>query len=266
MALPGLTCQNASNPTSRPKTSFHYTFIIFVVLCVGRSVTNAFFNFSRFPLLHGVLCLLHAFPIISIILSPPFLIPILSFILSFFSYHRSLYFTLPTLSHSHSFFFPTTVRRRCLGAVVLQMSDGNEGNAGRKTQRLCFIFPLHVLLFNFFHSMFIVSSKATFFFPTTVRRRCLGAVVLQMPDKNDGDAERKTQRLCFVFPLYVLFFLDFFTTCALFLLKLSFLSQKASIFISKLHECASFSLSMYFFFDYFYNMFIVSSKATIFIS
>ncbi|KAL2993788.1 hypothetical protein AAZX31_10G132400 [Glycine max] len=74
------------------------------------------------------------------------------------------------------------------------MSDGNEGNAGRKTQRLCFIFPLHVLLFNFFHSMFIVSSKATFFFPTTVRRRCLGVVVLQMPDGNDGDAERKNQR------------------------------------------------------------------------
>ena len=52
----------------------------------------------------------------------------------FFSYHRSLYFTLPTLSHSHSLshslFFPTTVRRRCLGVVVLQMSDGNEGNAG----------------------------------------------------------------------------------------------------------------------------------------
>uniref|UniRef100_A0A0R0K7J3 Uncharacterized protein n=1 Tax=Glycine max TaxID=3847 RepID=A0A0R0K7J3_SOYBN len=44
------------------------------------------------------------------------------------------------------------------------MPDRNEGNAGRKTQRLCFVFPLHVLFFVFFHNMFIVSSKATFFF------------------------------------------------------------------------------------------------------
>ncbi|KAG5048975.1 hypothetical protein JHK85_010078 [Glycine max] len=104
--------------------------------------------------------------------------------------------------------------------------------------RLCFVFPLHVLFFDFFHSMFIVSSKATFFFPTIVQRRWLD----------------------------VLFFSIFFTACSLFLLKLSFLSQKTSIFISKLHECASFSLSMCFFFDFFHNMFIVSSKAIIFIS
>ncbi|KAL3024307.1 hypothetical protein AAZX31_04G113300 [Glycine max] len=126
---------------------------------------------------------------------------------------------------------PDEKLRRWLGAVVLQMPDGNDGDTERKTQRLC-----------------------------------LGAVVLQMPNGNDGDAERKTQRLCFVFPLYVHFFSIFFTACSLFLLKLSFLSQKTSIFISKLHECASFCLSMCFFSDFFHNMFIVSSKATIFIS
>ncbi|KAL2951282.1 hypothetical protein AAZX31_19G039500 [Glycine max] len=103
-----------------------------------------FFIVSRFPLLH-------VFPFISTILSPPFPILILSLILSFFSYHRSVYFTLSTLSHSHSlFFFPTTIRRRCLGVVVLQMPDENKGNAGRKTQRLCFVFLLHVLFFDFF--------------------------------------------------------------------------------------------------------------------
>ncbi|KAL2962742.1 hypothetical protein AAZX31_17G162100 [Glycine max] len=67
----------------------------------------------------------------------------------------------------------------------------------------------------------------------------------------------------------------FFTTCSLFLLKLSFLSQKASIFISKLHECASFSLSMCFFIFFIFftacSLFLLklpflSQKASIFIS
>ena len=101
--------------------------------------------------------------------------------------------------------------------------------------------------FSLFHSPHPFSFSFSFFFPTTVRRRCLGAVVLQMSDGNEGNAERKNQRLCFVFPFHVLFF-DFFTACSLFLLKLSFLSQKASIFIAKLHKCALFSLSMCFFF------------------
>ncbi|KAL5153280.1 hypothetical protein HKD37_19G052872 [Glycine soja] len=108
------------------------------------------------------------------------------------------------------------------------------------------------------------------FFSTTVRRRCLGAVVLQMPDGNDGDAERKTQSMfivssktiifiskasifisklheCASVSLSMCFFFIFFIACSLFLLKLPFLSQKALIFISKLHECASVSLSMCFF-------------------
>ncbi|KAG5004116.1 hypothetical protein JHK82_028131 [Glycine max] len=68
---------------------------------------------------------------------------------------------------------------------------------------------------------------------------------------------------CASFSLSMCFFFIFFTTCSLFLLKLPFLSQKTSIFLFKLHECASISLSMCFFF---HSMFIVSSKATIFIS
>ncbi|KAG5106088.1 hypothetical protein JHK82_043058 [Glycine max] len=68
---------------------------------------------------------------------------------------------------------------------------------------------------------------------------------------------------CASFSLSMCFFFDFFTACSLFLLKLSFLSQKASNFISKLHKCALFSLSMCYFF---HCMFVVSSKATIFIS
>ncbi|KAG4930687.1 hypothetical protein GLYMA_17G168000v4 [Glycine max] len=88
---------------------------------------------------------------------------------------------------------------------------------------------------DFFHSMFIVSFKAIIF-------------ISKLHE-------------CASFSLSMCFF--FFTACSLFLLKLPFLSQKASIFISKLHECASFSLSMCFFF---HCMFVISSKATIFIA
>ncbi|KAG5034772.1 hypothetical protein JHK87_009682 [Glycine soja] len=92
--------------------------------------------------------------------------------------------------------------------------------------------------FDFFHNMFIVSSKAIIF-------------ISKLHE-------------CASVSLSMCFFSIFFTACSLFLLKLPFLSQKASIFISKLHECVSVSLSMCFFF--FHCMFIVSSKATIFIS
>ena len=76
------------------------------------------------------------------------------------------------------------------------------------------------------------------------------------------------------FSLSMCFFSIFFTACSLFLLKLSFLSQKASIFISKLHEYASFSLSMCFLFFIFFtacSLFLLklpflSQKASIFIS
>jgi len=146
VALPRLTCHHASAPTSHPKTSFHCALIVFVVFWVSRTVTNAFSNFSRFSMFYAFHCytpfqfsIFHfhctfwivgfEFSSVSISLSPPFLILILSFFL---------------------FFFPTTVWRRCLGAVVLQMPDGNEGNGGRKTQRLCFVFPLHMLFFRFF--------------------------------------------------------------------------------------------------------------------
>ncbi|KAG5049875.1 hypothetical protein JHK85_010978 [Glycine max] len=98
------------------------------------------------------------------------------------------------------------------------------------TLSICFFF-------DFFHSMFIVSSKTLIFISKLHERAS--------------------------FSLFMCFFLIFFIACSLFLLMLPFLSQKASIFISKLHECASFSLSMCFFFHY---MFAVSSKATIFIS
>ncbi|KAG5117169.1 hypothetical protein JHK84_043282 [Glycine max] len=91
--------------------------------------------------------------------------------------------------------------------------------------------------FDFFHCMFVISLKASIF-------------ISKLHE-------------CASFSLSMCFFFIFFTACSLFLLKLPFLSQKASIFISKLHECASFSLSMCFFF---HCMFVVSSKATIFIS
>ena len=65
----------------------------------------------------------------------------------------------------------------------------------------------------------------------------------------------------------------FFTACSLFLLKQPFLSPKASIFISKLHECASFFLFMCFFSIFFTACLLfllklpfLSQKVLIFIS
>ncbi|KAL2658491.1 hypothetical protein AAZV13_03G026400 [Glycine max] len=143
-----------------------------------------------------------------------------------------------------------------------------------QTPRMCFVFPLHVLFFDFSHCMFVVSSKATIFISKLhecasfslsmcfffIFFTACSLFLLKQPflSPNSTNVLR--------FSSSCAFFRFFFTVCSLFLLKLPFLSQKVSIFISKLHECTSFSLSMCFLFFYFFHcMFIVSSKATIFI-
>ncbi|KAL2971427.1 hypothetical protein AAZX31_15G195600 [Glycine max] len=117
------------------------------------------------------------------------------------------------------------------------------------------------------NSLSTVSILILFFFPTTVLSISLSppflivilffflppfeddALVLLFSKCRTEMREMPNEKLkgYASFSLSMCFFFDFFTACSLFLLKLSFLSQKASNFISKLHKCALFSLSMCFF-------------------
>ncbi|KAL2989888.1 hypothetical protein AAZX31_11G165100 [Glycine max] len=116
--------------------------------------------------------------------------------------------------------------------------------------KVMFRFPSPCAFFRFFSQHVHCSSKATFFFLPLFEDDALVLLFSKCrTEMTEMPNEKLKVMLCF--PSLCAFFRFFFTAFSLFLLKLSFLSKKVSIFISKLHECVSVSLSMCFFFLFF---------------